>query len=92
MTTYPSNPSNVLQEGVMPVVSKKECIRRLATSLGNKGLSISNQMLCAGYGDNSNATNKDIATCRGDSGGPFVCQEANGQWTLQGVTSWGSIR
>ena len=92
MTTYPSNPSNVLQQGTLPVVSKQECIRRLATSLGNQGLSISDQMLCAGYGDNSTASNKDITTCRGDSGGPFVCQEADGKWTLQGLTSWGSIR
>ena len=90
MTTYPSNPSNILQQGSLPVVSKQECSRRLQTSLGNVGLSISDQMLCAGH--SNNATDKDMTTCRGDSGGPFMCQEGNGKWTLQGVTSWGSIR
>ncbi|XP_066927259.1 chymotrypsin A-like [Clytia hemisphaerica] len=28
--------------------------------------------------------------CHGDSGGPFVCQNGNGSWTLQGAVSWGS--
>jgi len=92
MTAYPSNPSIVLQQGILPVISKRDCVRRLKTSIGKKGLSISDQMLCAGQSYNPSATNTDTAVCKGDSGGPFVCQERNGKWTLQGVTSWGSAR
>ena len=92
MTAYPSNPSIVLQQGILPVVSKQECARRLKTAIGDKGLSISDQMLCAGQSYNPNATNTDISVCKGDSGGPFVCQGAQGKWTLEGVSSWASAR
>lgn len=92
MTQYPSNPSDLLQQGLLPIVSKQECIKRLHTSNGNEGLSISDEMLCAGFRDNSSAPNSDLTTCRGDSGGPLVCQESSGKWILHGVTSWGSIR
>ena len=41
-------------------------------------------MVCGGDA----AGKTDIGGCRGDSGGPYVC-EKNGKWELQGVTSWG---
>lgn len=28
---------------------------------------------------------------QGDSGGPLVCERPGGQWTLFGLTSWGSV-
>ena len=90
MTSYPSSPANVLQQGSMATVSKQECAQRLQASLGNEKLSISDQMLCAG--NSLNSPDKELSACRGDSGGPFVCQGANGKWSLQGVVSWGSIR
>ena len=39
-------------------------------------------MICAGLDRGG------IDSCRGDSGGPMVCEEG-GRFYLQGVTSWG---
>lgn len=41
------------------------------------------EAVCAGYG-----TVQDANACRGDSGGPFVCQQADGSWQLDGVASY----
>ena len=92
MITYPSNPHDILQQGKLPIVSRRECSRRLKLSALGNDLSVSAQMLCAGYYDSSNSTDKDLSACRGDSGGPFVCQNNQGDWVLQGIVSWGSIR
>ncbi|KAL3874398.1 hypothetical protein ACJMK2_037421, partial [Sinanodonta woodiana] len=27
---------------------------------------------------------------QGDSGGPFICQNAEGKWELTGIVSWGN--
>ena len=43
-------------------------------------------MLCAGV------SGTILSGCHGDSGGPYVCQGANGNWVLQGDVSWGSAR
>ncbi|KAF5913917.1 hypothetical protein HPG69_011948 [Diceros bicornis minor] len=40
-------------------------------------------MICAG-GDGI------ISSCNGDSGGPLNCQEADGQWQVHGIVSFGS--
>ncbi|XP_066170540.1 acrosin-like [Sylvia atricapilla] len=45
---------------------------------------IRNHNLCAGYPQGN------IGTCKGDSGGPLMCQEKNGDhWWVVGITSWG---
>ena len=44
-------------------------------------------MICAGFGPGNVRSG-----CHGDSGGPFVCQGADGGWVLQGDVSWGSAR
>lgn len=36
-------------------------------------------------------TNGYCSSSQGDSGGPLVCEQPGGQWTLFGLTSWGSI-
>ncbi|XP_069098580.1 trypsin-like isoform X1 [Pleurodeles waltl] len=61
--------SDTLQGVDIPVVNHTECNHRYRGA-------ITENMVCAGV------ENKD--TCKGDSGGPFVC---NG--VLQGITSWG---
>ncbi|XP_023581223.1 atrial natriuretic peptide-converting enzyme-like, partial [Trichechus manatus latirostris] len=36
-------------------------------------------------------TNAHCYSLQGDSGGPLVCERPGGQWTLFGLTSWGSV-
>lgn len=36
-------------------------------------------------------TNINCCLLQGDSGGPLVCERPGGQWTLFGLTSWGSV-
>lgn len=36
-------------------------------------------------------TNINCYLLQGDSGGPLVCERPGGQWTLFGLTSWGSV-
>ena len=53
---------------------------------GGSSLKITDQMLCAGV------EGQILSGCHGDSGGPYVCQNSNGSWVLQGAVSWGSPR
>ena len=39
-------------------------------------------MFCAKSSDGAD-------TCAGDSGGPLLCENDRGDWTLYGITSWG---
>lgn len=52
--------------------------------VGGTSLKITPQMLCAGRRDSN------VGGCHGDSGGPYVCQESDKRWVLQGAVSWGS--
>ena len=45
-------------------------------------LSLTNNMFCA-----KSSTGAD--TLSGDSGGPLLCENSRGDWTLYGITSWG---
>lgn len=67
----------VLQEVIVPIVSRSDCNRPEAY---NK--SVPKHMLCAGYPEGG----KD--TCQNDSGGPLSCYEHD-RWVLRGVTNSG---
>ncbi|XP_071816178.1 uncharacterized protein [Apostichopus japonicus] len=70
----------ILREDELPLRSSESCDRELKA---HGSTTITENMICAGYEYGFDAT------CKGDSGGPLVCQEANGHWTLVGITSWG---
>lgn len=68
----------ILQEVAVDVKSQWDC----EDSYGED--SFTSDMMCAN-GRNSGGI---ADACQGDSGGPFVC-ESDGQWFVQGATSWG---
>eukprot|EP00111_Clytia_hemisphaerica_P002747 TCONS_00007727-protein len=71
----------ILQQLGLTVQSKETCAKH-----NSKIGKITDRMICAANFD----TTKNQSGCHGDSGGPFVCQNSNGSWTLHGAVSWGS--
>ncbi|XP_032133028.1 enteropeptidase isoform X3 [Sapajus apella] len=68
--------ANILQEADVPLLSNEKCQKQMPE------YNITENMICAGYEEGG------IDSCRGDSGGPLMCQE-NNRWFLAGVTSFG---
>lgn len=62
----------------LPIVSRQQC--NAASAYG--GL-VTENMVCAGF----KRGGRD--SCHGDGGGPLMCQNTQGKWTLVGVSSWG---
>uniref|UniRef100_A0A8C4TAC8 Hepsin n=1 Tax=Erpetoichthys calabaricus TaxID=27687 RepID=A0A8C4TAC8_ERPCA len=81
-TKYYGQPSDVLQEANVPVISNSVCNGE--NFYWNQ---ITNTMFCAGYAEGG------TDACQGDSGGPFVCEDSiskTSRWRLCGVVSWGT--
>uniref|UniRef100_A0A671DMH0 Atrial natriuretic peptide-converting enzyme n=1 Tax=Rhinolophus ferrumequinum TaxID=59479 RepID=A0A671DMH0_RHIFE len=68
-----------LQEGEVRIISLEQCQSYFDVK------TITARMICAGYESGT------VDSCMGDSGGPLVCERPGGQWTLFGLTSWGSV-
>uniref|UniRef100_A0A8D0NK72 Atrial natriuretic peptide-converting enzyme n=1 Tax=Sus scrofa TaxID=9823 RepID=A0A8D0NK72_PIG len=68
-----------LQEGEVRIISLEQCQSYFDMK------TITTRMICAGYESGT------VDSCMGDSGGPLVCERPGGQWTLFGLTSWGSV-
>uniref|UniRef100_A0A673WPP3 Transmembrane serine protease 15 n=1 Tax=Salmo trutta TaxID=8032 RepID=A0A673WPP3_SALTR len=68
--------ANVLQQAVLPLVSRSECQKLLPE------YNITARMVCAGYSEGG------VDSCQGDSGGPLMCEE-DGHWVQVGVISFG---
>ncbi|XP_038411956.1 atrial natriuretic peptide-converting enzyme isoform X4 [Canis lupus familiaris] len=68
-----------LQEGEVRIISLEQCQAYFDMK------TITTRMICAGYESGT------VDSCMGDSGGPLVCERPGGQWTLFGLTSWGSV-
>ncbi|XP_078372771.1 chymotrypsinogen B-like [Oculina patagonica] len=66
--------ANTLQQAMLPVAGHSDCSRVNGPRVDERS------MLCAG--------GQGKGSCKGDSGGPFVCNEG-GRWVLRGVASWG---
>jgi len=71
---------NVLQQTPINVITQEECAERWSTS------PIADYHVCLMDKDGG----FQAGACNGDSGGPLVCRpDADSDWELVGVTSWG---
>ncbi|KAL9985794.1 hypothetical protein ACROYT_G008239 [Oculina patagonica] len=80
---HPGSSYHILQQAMMPVIDNNKCKQKIQAS--GVSISLTPQMLCAGV------ENTILSGCHGDSGGPYVCLNADGKtYTLHGAVSWGS--
>lgn len=63
----------------VPIIDHANCKKQY---LESDGEIVTDKMFCAGYQEGK------VDSCKGDSGGPFVCKEG-GKYVLAGATSWG---
>ncbi|EGI69196.1 Transmembrane protease, serine 6 [Acromyrmex echinatior] len=66
----------------LPIINQEDCQTRLRSTKLGQYFQLHGSFICAG-----GEANKD--TCRGDGGGPLVCQTATGQFFQAGIVSWG---
>jgi len=71
--------SNKLRVAQVPIIDHTTCKDQYLQRTGDI---VTDRMICAGYQAGK------IDSCKGDSGGPFVCKE-RGRYVLVGATSWG---
>ncbi|XP_032220680.2 transmembrane protease serine 6 isoform X2 [Nematostella vectensis] len=71
--------STQLRHATIPVLSVSECRANYS------GHTINDKVICAGYEGGK------IDSCKGDSGGPFVCKDprVTSRFILHGAVSWG---
>ncbi|XP_068745607.1 MAM and LDL-receptor class A domain-containing protein 1-like isoform X1 [Montipora capricornis] len=80
---HPGSSHHTLQQAMMPPIDQAECRRKIQATGGI--VTLTPQMLCAGV------KNTILSGCHGDSGGPYVCLNADQKtYTLHGAVSWGS--
>lgn len=71
--------SNKLRVAYVPIIDHATCKDQYYQRTGDI---VTDRMICAGYQAGQ------VDSCKGDSGGPFVCKE-KGHYILVGATSWG---
>ncbi|XP_071960713.1 clotting factor C-like isoform X2 [Antedon mediterranea] len=78
----------VLQQAIIPVVSRLRCQRNYRDSYPeNINIFVTRNMFCAGFEEGG------VDSCTGDSGSPMVFSRGTGEmksWYLEGIVSWGS--
>lgn len=80
-----SRPS-VLQVGKASIMPTNECLDRFVDAYGPKLLALNlSQFICT-----VKQNIDDTGSCKGDSGGPLMCRNEQGNWDGVGVTSWGA--
>jgi secreted trypsin-like serine protease len=87
LTSDGGDPSDVLREAQVPIVSDPDCTAAYML-VGIGGTTVSDysslNMLCAGY-----LGRGGVDTCQGDSGGPLLVPTTVG-FRQAGITSWGA--
>ena len=86
--------ADILQELDLEVIPNDECTNEYRHSFIKRNFSpdqaatfsISNTQICA----KGPSFGKD--SCRGDSGGPLMSTNSNGQWVINGVVSFGNMK
>lgn len=78
-TNTPHMPDK-LQYVELPIVGRETCQANY-----NSINEVDSGMVCAGQAEGG------ISPCSGDSGGPLICPNAEGEWYLAGIVSWGMI-
>ncbi|XP_063588253.1 atrial natriuretic peptide-converting enzyme-like [Penaeus indicus] len=73
---------SILKEVDLPVVNRYECQEALRHTRLGPNFFLRDGMMCAGGEEG-----KD--TCKGDGGGPLVCEGRDGAFQLAGLVSWG---
>ncbi|CAH3030869.1 unnamed protein product, partial [Porites evermanni] len=71
--------SRKLRVAHVPIMDHAECKKNYLQRTGDI---VTDRMICAGFQAGK------IDSCKGDSGGPFVCKD-RGRYVLVGATSWG---
>merc|ERR1712226_1127203 len=76
-THHPGHMTDVLQQGLLPVVSNKACYEKNKHRIN---IPVTDAMICGGSGGTDR-----ISGCHGDSGGPFVCN-IGGKWNCMDLS------
>ncbi|XP_066927267.1 chymotrypsin-like elastase family member 1, partial [Clytia hemisphaerica] len=77
-TSHPRSSTRYLQQAELPVVQSP-----------HEGCHYNEEVVCVGKGfTNQPDGSQQPNACRGDSGGPLMCQQSNGSWTVEGVASY----
>lgn len=77
-TTHPGRAPSELQQAKLPVVQSP-----------HRGCHNRREVVCVGLGFGTRPDGSQHANaCRGDSGGPLMCQKSDGSWQVDGVASY----
>jgi len=76
------NYQNLLKEVDLPVLDDRDCELFLRRTRLGQDFNLHPGFVCAGGEEGKDA-------CKGDGGGPLVCQDQTGAWNLVGIVSWG---
>jgi len=73
---------NVLKEIDLPILQNFDCEQKLKRTRLGADFVLNPGFLCAGGEQGKDA-------CKGDGGGPLVCEVQSGSWAQVGIVSWG---
>ncbi|XP_076059943.1 transmembrane protease serine 9-like [Oratosquilla oratoria] len=79
---FEGNFQHVLKKIDLPVVGNAWCQALLRNTRLGRFFVLHNSFMCAGGEENKDA-------CKGDGGGPLVCEDDDGFYRIVGITAWG---